>query len=164
MLVITIIKSSLALSLGLVGALSIVRFRTAIKEPEELAYLFISIAIGLGFGANQTYITITSFFLLISIIILSNKLTERQSLDKNMFITIQSLDNKNLDIELLLRILGNNCSFIKLRRYDTSNTSFEAIFLVKVNETRSIKNIENEINTIKSDINISFIEQNISMV
>ena len=47
-LIISIVKSSLALSLGLVGALSIVRFRTPIKEPEELAYLFISIAIGLG--------------------------------------------------------------------------------------------------------------------
>ena len=39
-LVITVIKFSLALSLGLVGALSIVRFRAAIKEPEELVYLF----------------------------------------------------------------------------------------------------------------------------
>ena len=38
-LVITVIKFSLALSLGLVGALSIVRFRAAIKEPEELIYL-----------------------------------------------------------------------------------------------------------------------------
>ncbi len=47
MLIITVVKSSLALSLGLVGALSIVRFRTAIKEPEELAYLFLAIAIGL---------------------------------------------------------------------------------------------------------------------
>ena len=42
-LVITIVKSSLALSLGLVGALSIVRFRAAIKEPEELVYLFLVI-------------------------------------------------------------------------------------------------------------------------
>ena len=44
-LVILVVKSSLALSLGLVGALSIVRFRTPIKEPEELVYLFLSIAI-----------------------------------------------------------------------------------------------------------------------
>ena len=43
MLIIMIVKSSLALSLGLVGALSIVRFRTAIKEPEELAYFFMVI-------------------------------------------------------------------------------------------------------------------------
>ena len=48
MLIITIVKSSLALSLGLVGALSIIRFRAAIKEPEELAYLFLAISIGLG--------------------------------------------------------------------------------------------------------------------
>ena len=57
-LVITIVKSSLALSLGLVGALSIVRFRAAIKEPEELVYLFLIIAIGLGCGAGQLQITL----------------------------------------------------------------------------------------------------------
>ena len=58
MVIITVIKSSLALSLGLVGALSIIRFRTAIKEAEELAYLFLAISIGLGLGANQTKITL----------------------------------------------------------------------------------------------------------
>ncbi len=50
--VITVVKSSLALSLGLVGALSIVRFRAAIKEPEELVYLFLCIAVGLSLGAE----------------------------------------------------------------------------------------------------------------
>jgi zinc transporter ZupT len=43
-LIITVVASSLALSLGLVGALSIIRFRTPVKEPEELAYLFLAIA------------------------------------------------------------------------------------------------------------------------
>ncbi len=61
MIIITIVKSSLALSLGLVGALSIVRFRSAIKEPEELTYLFLTIAIGLGFGADQRLATIIGF-------------------------------------------------------------------------------------------------------
>ena len=56
-MVITVVKSSLALSLGLVGALSIVRFRTPIKEPEELGYLFLTIAVGLGFGAGFSLIT-----------------------------------------------------------------------------------------------------------
>jgi multisubunit Na+/H+ antiporter MnhE subunit len=56
-LVIVVVKSSLALSLGLVGALSIVRFRTPIKEPEELVYLFLSISIGLGFGAGYPLMT-----------------------------------------------------------------------------------------------------------
>ena len=62
-IVITIVKSSLALSLGLVGALSIVRFRAAIKEPEELVYLFLIISIGLGCGAGQVkIITIGTLF------------------------------------------------------------------------------------------------------
>ena len=57
-LIITVVKSSLALSLGLVGALSIVRFRTPIKEPEELAYLFI--AMGLGLGTDQRIPTLVA--------------------------------------------------------------------------------------------------------
>lgn len=51
--VIAVVKSSVALSLGLVGALSIVRFRAAIKDPEELVYLFLTIAVGLALGAQQ---------------------------------------------------------------------------------------------------------------
>jgi ABC-type siderophore export system fused ATPase/permease subunit len=56
--VIAVVKSSLALSLGLVGALSIVRFRAAIKEPEELVYLFLSIALGLCLGTEQLWLAL----------------------------------------------------------------------------------------------------------
>ena len=56
--VIAVVKSSLALSLGLVGALSIVRFRAAIKDPEELVYLFLCIALGLSLGAEQPLLAI----------------------------------------------------------------------------------------------------------
>ena len=52
MLIITIVKSSLALSLGLVGALSIIRFRAAIKEPEQIVFLFLLIGISISVGAN----------------------------------------------------------------------------------------------------------------
>ena len=74
MLIISVVKSSLALSLGLVGALSIIRFRTAVKEPEELSYLFIAISIGLGFGANQGNITIVSFIIILASLVLIKKL------------------------------------------------------------------------------------------
>ena len=67
-IIITIVKSSLALSLGLVGALSIVRFRAAIKEPEELVYLFFVIGIGLACGANQYIIAIFATLLIVGII------------------------------------------------------------------------------------------------
>jgi len=51
-LVIFVVKAKLALSLGLVGALSIVRFRAAIKEPEEIIYLFFCITLGVALGAE----------------------------------------------------------------------------------------------------------------
>lgn len=70
--VIIIVKYSLALSLGLVGALSIVRFRAAIKEPEELVFLFLTIALGLAFGSNQFLIAFVLFGLTSIIIVLSD--------------------------------------------------------------------------------------------
>ena len=51
-LVIRTISSNLALSLGMVGALSIVRFRTAIKEPMDIAFLFWAIAVGIVLAAG----------------------------------------------------------------------------------------------------------------
>ena len=68
--VIAVVKSSLALSLGLVGALSIVRFRAAIKDPEELVYLFLCIGVGLALGAEQLWaalalVVVASAFILV---------------------------------------------------------------------------------------------------
>ncbi|MCK5359842.1 MAG: DUF4956 domain-containing protein, partial [Gammaproteobacteria bacterium] len=85
-LIISIVKSSLALSLGLVGALSIVRFRTPIKEPEELAYLFIAIAMGLGLGANQTVNTVVSGLGILVIMALFKR--QRKDIgDKNLYLS-----------------------------------------------------------------------------
>jgi len=51
-IIIITIQSSVVISLGMVGALSIVRFRTAIKDPMDLAFLFWAISIGIICGAN----------------------------------------------------------------------------------------------------------------
>ena len=51
--VMTVIGNNIALSLGMVGALSIVRFRTAIKEPVEIVFLFWSLAVGIVIGAGD---------------------------------------------------------------------------------------------------------------
>ena len=72
--VIIIVKYSLALSLGLVGALSIVRFRAAIKEPEELVYLFLVIALGLAFGSSQFAVGTALLVMSIFVIVVSSKL------------------------------------------------------------------------------------------
>lgn len=55
---VAVVKASLALSLGLVGALSVIRFRTAIKEPYNLSYILLSISIAISIGASQYLFTL----------------------------------------------------------------------------------------------------------
>jgi hypothetical protein len=62
--VIGVVKTSVALSLGFLGALSLVRFRSAIKEPEELVYLFLCVAVGLALGAEAPLMA----FLLVAVV------------------------------------------------------------------------------------------------
>lgn len=75
-LVVVVIQDSLTLSLGMVGALSIVRFRTPIKNPFELIYLFISIGLGVAFGSGQALIAVLISALVLSTLayIATNKL------------------------------------------------------------------------------------------
>ena len=86
-LIIMIVKSSLALSLGLVGALSIIRFRAAIKEPEELVFLFLAISIGLGLGAGQLMTTFVAF-VIISLLIWARHLTHKNAENQNLYLTV----------------------------------------------------------------------------
>ena len=69
-LIITTIKSSLALSLGLVGALSIIRFRTAIKEPEQIIFLLGLTAIAIALAAEQFLLStfVVTLFAIVAVI------------------------------------------------------------------------------------------------
>ena len=90
-IIITVIKSSLALSLGLVGALSIIRFRTPIKEPEELVYIFLCITIGIATGANQNKLAVIGVSLATLCIYSSNWLDKNKNNSNIIKIVINSL-------------------------------------------------------------------------
>ena len=68
--VMTVIGNNLALSLGMVGALSIVRFRTAIKDPLDLLYLFWAITTGITSGAGMYLLVLITSAVMIGMIIL----------------------------------------------------------------------------------------------
>jgi hypothetical protein len=85
--VIAVVKSSLALSLGLVGALSIVRFRAAIKDPEELVYLFLCIGVGLALGAEQPLLAIAMVGVA-TLFVLGIHFTTGKSRRQNLLLTI----------------------------------------------------------------------------
>ena len=69
-MVMIVIKSDISLSLGMVGALSIVRFRTAIKDPRDTAYIFWCIGIGLCAGTQNYAIALMGSIFLATVLIL----------------------------------------------------------------------------------------------
>ena len=126
MFIITVVKSSLALSLGLVGALSIVRFRTAIKEPEELAYLFFCISIGLGLGADQVVITLVGFAAIATFIWIRGFFVSTAS-DSHVYLQLQG--RKNPAIEGITSILKKHCKTVHLKRLEETIDGYEALFI-----------------------------------
>ena len=66
-------QSSVVLSLGMVGALSIVRFRTAVKDPLDLMFLFWAISVGIICGAGQALIAVALSVVLTLVIMILNK-------------------------------------------------------------------------------------------
>jgi uncharacterized membrane protein YhiD involved in acid resistance len=157
MFIITIVKSSLALSLGLVGALSIVRFRAAIKEPEELSYLFLAIAIGLGLGANQRVTTLVAFFIIVAIVFIKN-LPERSNLEQNLNLIISSSSPGQNELDKYIEILRKNFSAVKLIRIEDVNEMLEASFLIEVDDYQNIKQSTDELKQVNSSLSITFLD------
>ena len=159
-LVITVIKFSLALSLGLVGALSIVRFRAAIKEPEELVYLFFVISIGLSNGANQFLLSIFATLVILSFLfgryLFENKFRKnvQYSLDSNI-LNINILDNNEKKIDDIIKIIKERVDYLKLKSANIEENTSSYIFWYNLDD----KNINLFLNDIKSlsdkNVNIS---------
>jgi hypothetical protein len=138
LLVISVVKSSLALSLGLVGALSIVRFRTPIKEPEELAYIFLAIAIGLALGADQKEVAVLSLFIILAVISLIDKLRPKYSTtDSNLMLNIE-VDQENASTKSILTTIEAIAPDANIRRIDQDNETLAITALVKVKDSAAI--------------------------
>ncbi|MAF20115.1 MAG: DUF4956 domain-containing protein [Parcubacteria group bacterium] len=156
-IIITVVKSSLALSLGLVGALSIVRFRAAIKEPEELMYLFLVIAIGLGFGANQTLVTIIGFLLAIVVICVVSTAKGVED-DQNLFLNIVGHNPHEVEVDAIIPILTKYCTSVKLRRLDESEERLEVSFLVEFAGFEKLNQAKEELLKLSRSIRIVFLD------
>jgi hypothetical protein len=161
-LIITIVKSSLALSLGLVGALSIVRFRTPIKEPEELAYLFIAIAMGLGLGANQTLASIVAGLVILGVMAVLGTARNRIS-GKNIYLSVDLRGDEPMDTEgclakiseiILGRVVNND-----LRRYDVRENSVEAVYFVDIATADELSTLADDLRRAFPSIGVTFLDQ-----
>ena len=161
-LVIMVVKSSLALSLGLVGALSIVRFRTPIKEPEELAYLFICIATGLGLGANQTIPTVVAVFIILLVVyfLKSKNITLNE---KNMFLSleyqIQTESEKKDIVKKINQEIAKEVIRFDLRRLDYRENLIDITYQVNVENIEILEDIIDNLKKIYPKITVTYLDQ-----
>ena len=154
-LVITVIKFSLALSLGLVGALSIVRFRAAIKEPEELVYLFFIISIGLANGANQFLLSTISTLIIIFFLFLRNFYQSKKSKDfkfnsDSNILSINIINNKKKNIEDVIKQLNPQLKYLKLKSANIEKNQSTYVFWYDLDD-RQINSFLNNIKKLSDE-------------
>ena len=151
-LVILIVNSSLALSLGLVGALSVIRFRTPVKEPEDLAYLFCAIALGIGFGALQFYITTLVFIILIILIwMFLSKAEQISNNDYNLILEIK--DYNDISINQINEKLKLKSKEVKISKIEKEENK---IFIYYNVVFQNIENLNGIIKEFDTDQKIKF--------
>ena len=158
MLIIMIVKSSIALSLGLVGALSIVRFRAAIKDPEELTYLFFVIGLGLAGGANQPVLAIVSFVFILLLLFLNNQVSGKASFKKEDRLYV-NINTDVDDLKKISNILSNTFPYVELKRLDTINNGLDLSFICKAESLDQVNQIKNEISQLSNNTKLSIIDQ-----
>ena len=136
-LVILAVTSNVVLSLGMVGALSIVRFRTAIKEPLDIAFLFWSIAVGIVLAAGMIPLAVFGSVIIgIILIVFVNRKShlmpyiivvnctghdaEVQATDyiksqtQRMVVKSKSAQKGNLELNLEVRLKDDNTDFVNI--------------------------------------------------
>lgn len=159
-LVISVVKASLALSLGLVGALSIVRFRTPVKEPEELSYLFLAIATGLALGADQRFITLVAIpFILVVLTVKS--ILSRRSKYPNLYLNIEVPSNGSSSgiLEETLAILTDKVPSVDMRRFDLQDGNFAGTFYLDCKNVDEVTAVQRSLETRFPDAAVTFVEQ-----
>ena len=123
-LVMLFIRGNLVLSLGLVGSLSIIRFRTPIKDTRDMVYLFWVIAVGLGTGTfNWGMAALASLFILI-VIFLLNLIKYGRSQNHDYILVVSG--NSEFDQEPIKTVIHQFTADVKMRSQTISEDFWES--------------------------------------
>jgi len=147
------ISRNLALSLGMVGALSIVRFRSAIKDPRDITFIFWSISVGIVNGVQFYKLSIVSSILIGLVLVLMSKrirITQPYLLVMNY----SSLDDAKLE-----QIINKYCRKFRIRNSTLTEESNEKVIELKIKKSSENK-LLNELRLLKGIKKINFFSYN----
>lgn len=132
--IIVTIQSNAILSLGMVGALSIVRYRTAIKDPMDLLYLFWTVASGIATGAGMFPIALFVFIVMaVMLILLQNRRSQRDT----MYIMLVHYSGEEVE-DIVRRAIGTNHYKIKSKTMRKNDTEMAIEIRMKTNSMRFV--------------------------
>ena len=132
--VVMCIRESIQLSMGMVGALSIVRFRTAVKDPLDTAYMFWALTMGILLGAGQFFLTACA---VVGIGLLLTVLVHIQSKGLNSYLLVVRMSE---DSERQANQLVNNLKVTQLKSKTVSANGIEATYEVRVDKPDALLN------------------------
>ena len=137
-IVMIVIGSNISVSLGMVGALSIVRFRTAVKDPRDTAFIFWGIVVGLACGTQCYYVAIIGSIFVCLLAFAFKKFVKN---DNNYVLIVRG---KNVNASLIEKVLDKKIkSYVCKSKY--TNTSYtEIIYDVKLR-----KNVNDVVDSIQ---------------
>ena len=147
--IILAVQSSIVISLGMVGALSIVRFRTAVKEPMDLCFLFWSIAVGICCGARVIEIAIILSALLTVLVII----LDRVPIGRAPMILILNLKDSQKEPEII-NIVKKYSKYYKIK---SRNVGFEKCNLIVEVRVKEEYEMVQEISGLEGIINVSLV-------
>lgn len=135
--VIMVISGNLVLSLGMVGALSIVRFRAAVKDPLDIVFIFWAISIGIANGVAYWKVSFTSTILLMIIMLMMKKAPTLST----PFLLVLKL--KGADSISVLKLIKLNVKKVKLKNKTLKNGSAEVIYeVIGINENKLLSDLD----------------------
>ena len=132
--VVMCIRESIQLSMGMVGALSIVRFRTAVKDPLDTAYMFWALTMGILLGAGQFFLTACA---VVGIGLLLTVLVHIQSKGLNSYLLVVRMSEES---ERQANQLVNNLKVTQLKSKTVSANGIEATYEVRVDKPDAFLN------------------------
>ena len=152
-MVMMIIGSNLALSLGMVGALSIIRFRSAIKDPKDIGFLFWGIAVGLSTGTGIYIIGIIgSIFIAFLLFIF-----DRGIYNDNCYLLI--VKGNEINFDRIESIIKEHTNKFNLKMKNSTDIFTEATYEIKLKRNED-NEILRELKTIENIININIVSYN----
>ena len=143
-IVMVVIGSNISVSLGMVGALSIIRFRTAVKDPRDTAFIFWGVVSGLACGTQNYTIVLAGSVVICLVLFIFKKVIASD--DKYLLI----IKGNDLDTKLIDKFVEKNTKYYTCKGKYVKNSNVELIYDIKLKNKKD----DTIFNTLKDNLNI----------